>query len=135
MLVGVPMRILPPGRRPLSPGSRAGLGAALALLGVIAAVEIADGPRAHYIGLIVAVPFLAAVFAYWQTVMLIGLLATIIGLIFTTADKDAAMIGMVNVLGIVMWAAAPGGSSMIGLSQIDEAFRFSADAPTRSNSR
>jgi phosphoserine phosphatase RsbU/P len=102
MLFGVAMRILPAGRRPLSPGSRAGLGAALVLLVVIATVEIADGPHANYIGLFVAVPFLAAVFAYWQTVLVIGLLATVIGLIFATADERADMIGMVNVGGIVL---------------------------------
>jgi serine phosphatase RsbU (regulator of sigma subunit) len=105
MLFGVPMPILPPGRRPLSPGSRAGLGAALVLLVVIAAVEIADGPRAHYIGLFVAVPFLAAVFAYWPTVVLIGLLATAIGLIFAMTDERADMMGMINVLGIVLATA------------------------------
>src|SRR5690349_13760955 len=102
MLFGVPMPILPPGRRPLSPGSRAGLGAAFGLLLVITTVEIADGPRANYIGLFVAVPFLAAVFAYWQTVLVIGLLATVIGLIFVTTDKHSGMIGMINVVGIVL---------------------------------
>ena len=40
MLFGVAMPILPPGRRPLSPGSRAGLGAALVLLALVTAVEI-----------------------------------------------------------------------------------------------
>jgi Stage II sporulation protein E (SpoIIE) len=119
MLVGVPMRILPPGRRPLSPGSRAGLGAALALLGVIAAVEIADGPRAHYIGLIVAVPFLAAVFAYWQTVLVIGLLATVIGLIFATADGRSGMMGMVNVLGIVLATGVAAGVATVRQRQAD----------------
>ena len=43
MLFGVPMHFLPPGRRPLSPGSRAGLGAALVLLAIVSAVELADG--------------------------------------------------------------------------------------------
>ena len=105
MLVGVPMPILSPGRRPLSPGSRAGLGAALVLLVVITTMELADGPRAHYLGLFVAVPFLAAVFAYWQTVLVIGLLTTIIGLILATADEQSDMIGMVNVLGIVLATA------------------------------
>jgi hypothetical protein len=119
MLVGVPMRILPSGRRPLSPGSRAGLGAALALLAVIAAVEITDGPRAHYIGLFVAVPFLAAVFAYWQTVLVIGLLATIIGLIFATADERSDMMGMVNVLGIVLATGVAAGVATVRQRQAD----------------
>ena len=119
MLVGVPMRILPPGRRPLSPGSRAGLGAALALLAVIAAVEIADGPRAHYIGLFVAVPFLAAVFAYWPTVLMIGLLATVIGLIFATADGRSGMMGMVNVVGIVLATGVAAGVATVRQRQAD----------------
>jgi hypothetical protein len=119
MLVGVPMRILPPGRRPLSPGSRAGLGAALALLAVITAVEIADGPRAHYIGLFVAVPFLAAVFAYWPTVLMIGLLATVIGLIFATADGRSGMMGMVNVVGIVLATGVAAGVATVRQRQAD----------------
>jgi serine phosphatase RsbU (regulator of sigma subunit) len=119
MLFGVPMPILPPGRRPLSPGSRAGLGAALVLLGVIATVEITDGPRAHYIGLFVAVPFLAAVFAYWPTVLLIGLLATAVGLIFAMTDERADMMGMVNVLGIVLATAIAAGVALVRQRQDD----------------
>ena len=119
MLVGVPMRILPAGRRPLSPGSRAGLGAALALLAVIAAVEIADGPRAHYIGLFVAVPFLAAVFAYWPTVLMIGLLATVTGLVFATADGRSGMMGMVNVVGIVLATGVAAGVATVRQRQVD----------------
>src|SRR5918997_454704 len=41
MLSGVPMSIFPPGTRPLSPGSRAGLGAALVLLALVSAVVLA----------------------------------------------------------------------------------------------
>jgi serine phosphatase RsbU (regulator of sigma subunit) len=119
MLVGVPMPIQPPGRRPLSPGSRAGLGAAVVLLVVIAAVEIGDGPRAHFIGLFVAVPFLAAVFAYWQTVLVIGLLATVIGLIFATTDERADMIGMVNVLGIVLATGIAASVAIVRQRQAD----------------
>ena len=50
MLSVVPMRLLQSGRRPLSPGSRAGLGAALVLLAIVSAVELADGRTAHYVG-------------------------------------------------------------------------------------
>ncbi len=60
MLFRVRTRLFQSGRRPLSPGSRAGLGAALVLLAIVSAVELADGRRAHYIGLLAAVPFLAA---------------------------------------------------------------------------
>jgi Stage II sporulation protein E (SpoIIE) len=102
MLFAVPMPILPSGRRPLSPGSRAGLGAALVLLAVISAVELADGPRAHYIGLFVAVPFLAAVFAVWQMVLAVGVLTTIVGVVFAANDGRLGVTGMVNVVGIVL---------------------------------
>jgi len=96
------MPILPSGRHPLSPGSRAGLGAALVLLAVISGVELADGVRVHYIGLFVAVPFLAAVFAVWQTVLAVGALATIVAVIFAMNDGKLGVYGMVNVFGIVL---------------------------------
>jgi len=101
MLFGVPMPILPAGHRPLSPGSRAGLGAALVLLAVVSAVELADGPHAHFVGLLAAVPFLAAVFAFWQTVLVVGVLATIVGMVFVEADPQG-MSGLVNIVGIIL---------------------------------
>jgi len=102
MLFGVPMPNLPAGRRPLSPGSRAGLGAALVLLAVVSAVEIADGPQANFVGLFAAVPFLAAVFAYWQTVLAIGAVATVVGMVFAGTDGRFDTVGMVNVVGIML---------------------------------
>ena len=102
MLFGVPMPNLPAGRRPLSPGSRAGLGAALVLLAVVSAVEIADGPQANFVGLFAAVPFLAAVFAYWQTVLAIGAVATVVGMVFAGTDGRFDTVGMVNVVGITL---------------------------------
>jgi hypothetical protein len=102
MLFGVPMSILPPGRRPLSPGSRAGLGAALALLALVSAVEMADGARANYVGLLAAVPFLAAAFAYWPTVLAVGSVATVVGMVFAGADGNLDTAGVVNVLGIML---------------------------------
>jgi hypothetical protein len=102
MLFGVPMPILPAGRRPLSPGSRAGLGAAFVLLVVVSGVEIADGPQANFVGLYAAVPFLAAVFAYWQTVLVIGAVATVTGMVFAGTDGRFDTVGMVNVVGIML---------------------------------
>ncbi|GIM97235.1 PP2C family protein-serine/threonine phosphatase [Paractinoplanes toevensis] len=102
MLFGVTMPTLPPGRRPLSPGSRAGLGAALVLLAVVSAVELADGPRAHFVGLLAAVPFLAAVFAFWQTVLVAGVLATVVGTIFVGSDSAQGMAGPVTIAGIIL---------------------------------
>jgi hypothetical protein len=102
MLFAVTMPILPPGRSPFSPGSRAGLGAALVLLAAVSAVELVDSTRASFVGLLAAVPFLAAVFAYWQTVLGVGALATIAGLVFTGTDSQQSISGMINVLGIML---------------------------------
>src|SRR3954467_9545702 len=101
MLFGVTMPIIPAGRRPLSPGSRAGLGAALVLLVVVSAVEVADGPQANFVGLYAAVPFMAAVFAYWQTVLVVGALATVVGMVFASAEVPFDTVGLVNVVGIM----------------------------------
>ncbi|MFI6076751.1 PP2C family protein-serine/threonine phosphatase [Actinoplanes sp. NPDC051343] len=107
MLLRVAMPNLPPGRRrPVSPGSRVGLGAALLLLAVVSAVELADGPEANFVGLLVAVPFLAAVFAFWQTVLFVGVLAAIVGMAFVGAEGGAPNVSeMANILGIVLATA------------------------------
>jgi hypothetical protein len=106
MLLRVTMPTLPPGRRPLSPGSRVGLGAALVLLAVVSAVELSDGREANFVGLLAAVPFLAAVFAFWQTVLVVGVLAAIIGMVFVGAEGAPPNVsGMANILGIVMATA------------------------------
>ena len=102
MLFGVAMPNLPPGRRPLSSGSRAGLGAAIVLLAVVSAVEIADGRDADFVGLFAAVPFLAAVFAFWQTVLVVGVLATIVGMVFVGGAGTLTVAGTVNILGILL---------------------------------
>ncbi|HET6214092.1 MAG TPA: serine/threonine-protein phosphatase, partial [Micromonosporaceae bacterium] len=54
MLVRGQMNLYPAGRRPMSPESRAGLGAAVVLLALVSVVEIADGERPNYLGLLAA---------------------------------------------------------------------------------
>src|ERR1700742_3041046 len=121
MLLRVTMPNLPPGRhRPLSPGSRAGLGAALALLVVVSAVEISDGRQANYVGLLAAVPFLAAVFAFWQTVLVVGVLATIVGMVFVGADGTLGVSGMANILGILLSTAIAAVVATIRQRQADK---------------
>src|SRR5689334_9765901 len=102
MLCRVAMPDLPPGRRPLSPGSRAGLGAAVVLLAVVSAVELADGKNADFVALFAAVPFLAAVFALWPTVLLVGVLATIVGMVFVGMAGPLTVPGVVDVVGILL---------------------------------
>ncbi|GAA1609488.1 PP2C family protein-serine/threonine phosphatase [Catellatospora bangladeshensis] len=110
MLVAVRMPIALPGGRPLSPGFRAGLGAAFVLLFLICAVELADGREARFVGLLATVPFLAAVFAPWQAVLIAGGAATAAGTVFAvfgmTGDQVAQqqqqsdLSSFINVIGI-----------------------------------
>ncbi|GAA4568026.1 PP2C family protein-serine/threonine phosphatase [Micromonospora coerulea] len=93
------------GRGPLSPGSRAGLGAALALLALVSAVELADGRPAHYVALMVAAPFLAAALASWRVVLGVGALATVIGASFALAERTMSLVTAVNVAGIALATA------------------------------
>ncbi|WP_144119812.1 PP2C family protein-serine/threonine phosphatase [Catellatospora sichuanensis] len=101
MLVAVRIPLALSGGRPLSPGFRAGLGAAFVLLFLISAVELADGREARFIGLMATVPFLAAVFAPWQAVLVAGGVATAVGTVFAffgmSQDDLSALI---NVIGI-----------------------------------
>ncbi|MET0418295.1 MAG: PP2C family protein-serine/threonine phosphatase [Actinoplanes sp.] len=119
MLFRVTMQTLPPGRRPLSPGSRVGLGAAVVLLAVVSAVELATGPSADFVGIFAAVPFLAAVFAFWQTVLVVGILSTVVGMIFVGADGTIGVSGMVNVLGIMLATAIAAAVATIRQRQAD----------------
>ncbi|MGC4808061.1 PP2C family protein-serine/threonine phosphatase [Micromonospora sp. DT233] len=93
------------GRGPLSPGSRAGLGAALALLAIVSAVESADGRPAHYIALMVAAPFLAAALASWRVVLGVGVMATAIGSTFALMEPGMSLVTAVNVAGIALSTA------------------------------
>ncbi|BEL10557.1 PP2C family protein-serine/threonine phosphatase [Actinoplanes sichuanensis] len=102
MLFGGTMPTFMAGRRPLSPGNRAGIGAALVLLAVVSAVESTE-PGVDYVGLLAAVPFLAAVFAVWQLVLGTGVVATMVGAVFVgLAGPNVGMAGLVNLMGIVL---------------------------------
>lgn len=94
---------LPGEHRPMSPDARAGLGAAFVLLALIAAVELADGPQAHYIGLLATAPFLVATFAAWREVIMVGGLATVIGLMFGFYPDGPTLASSLNI-GFVMVA-------------------------------
>lgn len=121
MLLRVTMPTLPPGRRrPISPGSRVGLGAALVLLAVVSAVELSDGREANYVGLLAAVPFLAAVFAFWQTVLVVGVLAASVGMVFVGAEGKPNVSGMANILGIILATAIAAVVATIRQRQADK---------------
>ncbi|BBH65512.1 hypothetical protein ACTI_21970 [Actinoplanes sp. OR16] len=103
----------------MSPGNRAGLGAAVVLLAVVSAVEFADQESAQFVGLLAAVPFLAAVFAVWQIVVGVGLAATVIGAIVVGAAGDQGMTGMVNLLGIMLATGVAAGGAITRQRQAD----------------
>jgi hypothetical protein len=90
------------GRSPMSPDSRAGIGAALVLLGLICAMEVADGPEPHYLGLLAAVPFLTAVFVPWRETLTMGALATAAAIVFGSFPNGMTMQCAVNILGIMV---------------------------------
>ena len=131
MLFRVTMPTLPPGRRPLSPGSRVGLGAAIVLLAVVSGVELADGRSADFIGLFAAVPFLAAVFAFWQTVLVVGVLSSLVGMVFVGADNKPGYAGLINIVGIMLATGIASAVATIRQRQatrIDQLVRLAAVA-------
>lgn len=104
------IRLLPGARR-LSSESRAGIGAALGLLAIISAVELADGSRPHFIGLFAAAPVLAAAFAAWMEVLIVGAIATVLGVLFGLQPHGMTEASAINVLGIVL---ASGLAAVVG---------------------
>jgi sigma-B regulation protein RsbU (phosphoserine phosphatase) len=93
-------------RRSLSPQSRAGFGAAFALLALVTAVEVTDGPQPKHLGLLASAPFLAAAFASWPEVTIVGAAAFGIGLTFAVTDPDGlSSASVINLIGIVVSAA------------------------------
>ncbi|SCL59648.1 Serine phosphatase RsbU, regulator of sigma subunit [Micromonospora citrea] len=92
------------GHGPLSPGSRAGLGAAVVLLALVSAVELADGRPANYIALMVAAPFLAAALASWRIVLGVGATATALGAGFALGERSVSLSTAIAVTCIALGA-------------------------------
>jgi phosphoserine phosphatase RsbU/P len=113
MLLRVPMQFFSPGRRPMSPGSRAGLGAAFVLLAIVAVMEGADGSQPNYIGLIVAAPFLAAAFAPWRVVLAAGAVSTAVGVLFAVGGPELSLATAVNVAAIVLATGIAAGVAVV----------------------
>jgi serine phosphatase RsbU (regulator of sigma subunit) len=119
MLFRVAMHIIATGRRPMSSGSRAGIGAALVLLALVSAVELADGSRTNYVGLVAAAPFLAAAFASWRVVLGVGALATIVGGTFALTGQMVSIATAVNVIGIGLATGLAGAVAAIRQRQAE----------------
>ncbi|WP_433116697.1 PP2C family protein-serine/threonine phosphatase [Micromonospora sp. CA-246542] len=100
MLSLVRTRLLQSGRSPLSPGSRAGIGAAVVLLAIVSVLELADGRRVHYVALLAAAPILAAALAAWRVVLGVGAVATLIGIAFAATDPRMMLVTSVNMVAV-----------------------------------
>src|SRR5262245_28649919 len=122
MLLAVPMK------RQLPPEARAGVGAAFVLLCLVLAVEVADGARANYIGLLAAAPFLAAAFASWREVLAVGSAATLLAVLFGSIDLMHPTAGQHRTLSVVLNLAgvilATGIGSAVGAIRQRQIARF-----------
>ncbi|QGN46064.1 SpoIIE family protein phosphatase [Micromonospora sp. WMMC415] len=108
------------GRGPLSPGSRAGLGAALGLLALVSAVELADGRVANYIALMVAAPFLAAALASWRVVLGVGGAASVLGASFALGEQTVSLSTAVAVAGIALGTALAAATAAVRQRQAEQ---------------
>jgi phosphoserine phosphatase RsbU/P len=93
-----------PGTRPLSTESRAGIGAAVVLLAIISATDLADGAQPHFIGLFATAPFLTAAFAAWPEVIAVGGLATVVGVLFGMHPSWNPA-SAINIIGVILSTA------------------------------
>jgi sigma-B regulation protein RsbU (phosphoserine phosphatase) len=132
MLMAVARKPRVPGRRqtsrpmsrPMSSETRAGLGAAFVLITLVTVVELADGMTAHYIGLLAAAPFLAASFASWRQVLVVGVVATVIGAIFAIPDATNPRQTLANVVNIAFVVFGTGIAAVVGAIRQRQAERY-----------
>ncbi len=91
---------------------------------LITAIELADGPRAHYIALMATPPFLAASFATWRAVVEVGAVATILSTLFTVfSPAELALENVVIVSAIVL---STGIAASVGVIRQRQVERFAA---------
>jgi hypothetical protein len=108
--------------RPANPDARAGVGAAFVLLVLIVAVELADGPAPHYIGLLAAPPLLAAAFAGWRSVLGVGAVSVALAVAFTLLGSS--MLGMEQLTQIGAVLLLTGIAAGVGVVRQQQGDRF-----------
>lgn len=113
---------MPPARRMMRPDARAGVGAAVVLLALIVAVELADGGRANYVGLLATPPFLAAAFASWRSVLSVGAAATVLGALFCMLSP--AGLNLPNVVTVLAIMATTVIAAVVGAIRQRQTERF-----------
>jgi hypothetical protein len=128
MLMAVAIKPRVPGRRPTSremiSESRAGLGAALALIALVAIVEMVDGAKGHHIGVLTAAPVLAAALASWRQALAVGVVATVIGAVLSMPDASNSKQMLSNFVGVAFIVLGTGIAAVVGAYRQRQAERF-----------
>ena len=113
---------MPARRTPLTPEGRAGLSAAVVVLVLISAIEIGEGPDASFVGWLAVAPFLAAAFAPWRQVVIVGAIATALTLVFGMLDP--AGFGEMGAAGLVGMAFATAVAVAVSVIRQSQSERF-----------
>ncbi|WP_434742323.1 PP2C family protein-serine/threonine phosphatase [Micromonospora sp. SH-82] len=108
------------GRGPLSPGSRAGLGAALVLLSFVCLLELTDGREVGYVPLMAVAPLLTAMTGSWRMVVGVGAAASLAGTVFALAEPTTSVVTATGVAGVALASAVGAGWAAIRQRQADQ---------------
>jgi sigma-B regulation protein RsbU (phosphoserine phosphatase) len=104
--------------------SRAGLGAAFALIVLVGLVELVDGTEAHYIGVLTAAPVLAAALTSWRQVLAVGVIATVLGAVFSVPDAATPGRTLTNFVSVAFIVLATAVGAVLGAYRQRQAERF-----------
>jgi hypothetical protein len=104
--------------------SRAGLGAAFALITLVVVVELTCGVQGRHIGVLAAAPVLTAALAPWRQVVAVGAVSIAIGAVFAflTALKHGQLLP--SFVNIALIALATGIGAVLGNYRQRQAERF-----------
>jgi serine phosphatase RsbU (regulator of sigma subunit) len=108
----------------MRPDARAGLVAALVLLAMVCAVEVADGRAPSYVGLLAVPPFIAAAFGSWRTVLPVGVLSVLLAALFWVTSPSGPQTAVAVNVGAVVIAAAI--AAAVGAIRQRQMARFAA---------
>jgi serine phosphatase RsbU (regulator of sigma subunit) len=103
-------------RNSLTPEATAGLGAALAVVVIVAAIQFAGGATSTVVGWLAIAPFLAAAFAPWRFVVGIGVLASVTTL-GTGLLRGSLSQPLIGVIGIAIATAGAVAVAVVRQSQ------------------
>ena len=109
-------------RQSLTAEAVAGIGAALAVILVVAGIEIAQGRGPSVVVWLVIAPFLSAAFAPWRYVVGVGALATALATVVVMGDpRGVSAVDISTVVGLVL---APGVAVAVSIVRQGQNQRF-----------